>query len=493
MVSSVEPGKVAWSFGPLINDNLHQSLIKFWELEEVTSGGCDVSPDDRECERKFLSTVSRDSSGRFIVSLPFKGDPKTLGNSHIGAQRRLAALERKFIALPTLREAYNEVISDYLKKGYLSEIPYSSVALSEGYFIPHHAVIRPDRTTTKTRIVLDASAKTDTGFSLNDLLMTGPNLQTDLFTLLLRFRQFEIAVTADVQQMYLRILLADDDRKYQKILYRFNEDELVRIFQFNSVAFGLRSSPYLAMRTIRQLALEEQDRFPRAAEVATHEMYMDDLTSSVPTANDAIQLAHDLIAMFKSGGFDLIKWASNSPELLAHLPESHRAAIEFTDNSDTLKVLGLKWLPVTDTFTFTINEPPANNTKRVILSTIARLFDVLGLVAPVILYAKLLLQDLWLAKIDWDEVPPQPIIDRFTEFKNELPLLSSLQIPRHLGISAGCTVRLLGFGDASLKAYGCIPLSLCRGFIHRRTVGKCLSPTVLVKYTIICHLAAFFI
>lgn len=453
-ISTMEQTNTTWSFGPLLNENLNNSLMKFWELEQVPTLKNNISSDDRECERLYQSSVTRDPSGRFVVSLPFKGDHTTLGHSHTTARRRLTTLERKFIALPALRQEYNDILSDYIRKGYLSELPSSPSVLADGYFIPHHAVVRPEKTSTKVRIVLDASARTDTGISLNDLLYTGPNLQADLFTLLIRFRQFKIAITADIQQMYLRLMLTETDRKYQKILYRFNENEPIRVFQFNSVAFGLRSSPFLAMRTVRQLAEVERDRFPRAAEVAVRDLYMDDLTTSVNTQAGGVQLAHELIALFKSGGFDLVKWASNSSSLLTQLPESHRAAIEFSDGCDTIKVLGLKWLPVTDTFTFTTGETSQANTKRSILSTIACLFDVLGLVAPVILYAKLLLQELWLAKIDWDEEPPKPIIDRYVEFKNELPLLSHLQIPRHLGISTDCTAHLLGFGDASLKAYG---------------------------------------
>lgn len=453
-VPIANPEGVVWSFGPLVNE-LNKNLVKFWELEELPSSTIE-NPESQDCEQLFTSTVTRGPCGRYTVSLPFKGDPNLLGESFTHAQRRLTALERKFKAHTALRQAYNDVITDYMKKGYLSEIPYSSAAIAEGYFIPHHAVIRPDKSSTKVRIVLNASAPTDTKLSLNELLHTGPNLQADLFALLLKFRYFKVAITADVQQMYLRILLSESDRKYQKILYRFNDTEPTRILQFNSVAFGLRSSPFLAMRTVRQLADDEGGRFPLAAKVAAHEFYMDDLTTSVPSVKEGSQLVDELIALFKAGGFDLIKWVSNVPELLAHLPESHRASIEFTDDRDTLKVLGLKWIPTSDTFSFTTSTTSTINTKRSILSTIARLFDVLGLVAPVILYAKLLLQELWLAKTGWDQEPPAGIIQRFIEFKNELPLLSELQIPRHLGIAAGCEVLLVAFGDASMKAFGSV-------------------------------------
>lgn len=442
----------AWSFGPITNDELNNNLKRFWELEELPDKQLN-SPEDFQCEELYRTSISRDSDGKYLVALPFKRDPAILGNSFTVAKRRLMSLEKKFRLNPDLRKAYNDVIKDYIDKGYLSEL--TEPAIQDGYIIPHHAVIRLDKTTTKTRVVLDASAKTDTDVSLNDCLHIGPNLQADLFTLLINFRLFEIAISADIQQMYLRILVLEDHRKFQKILFRFNDEEPIRVFQFNSVTFGLRSSPYLAMRTVRQLANDERERFPHAANVATRELYMDDLTTSVATLDEGIRLSRELIEMFNSGGFKLVKWASNSIEMLANVPESYRAPIEFTDN-DNLKVLGLKWLPVADVFTFSTSATDKGCSKRAILSTVARLFDILGLVAPVILCAKLLIQELWLAKVGWDDEPSESIVNKFNQIKDELPLLERLRIPRHLSVAKGCTVNLLAFGDASQKAYGCV-------------------------------------
>lgn len=117
-------------------------------------------------------------------------------------------------------------------------------------------------------MVLDASAKTSSsGLSLNDVLHTSPNLQAVLFLLLLRFRLFPVALCADVEQMYLRIRVTTDHHKYLKIIYRFNSDKL-RTFAFKCLPFSLKSSPYLTMRTIRQLASDDCYRYPEAASVA---------------------------------------------------------------------------------------------------------------------------------------------------------------------------------------------------------------------------------
>ncbi|XP_026736810.1 uncharacterized protein LOC113500286 [Trichoplusia ni] len=443
------------SFAAITLSNMESCLHKFWELEEIPNKRF-MSPDETECENLFTGSVTRDTDGRYTVSLPFSRNPADLGNSRSVAHRRFLALERKLKHTPAIREDYNKVIADYLQNGYLSEVS-STDNESDGYYIPHHAVIRQDKVTTKLRIVLDASAKTHTGLSLNDVLHSGPNLQADLFLLLLDFRLYPIALTADIKQMYLQINLLESQRKYVKILFRFNENEKLRTFHFNRVPFGLKSSPFLAMRTVRQLATDEGNRFPDAASIAQSKLYMDDLVTSVSDEGSAICLAKELITLFKSGCFDLVKWASNSSALLDSLPHSHLAPVNFSDDaSNNLKILGLSWIHHEDVFLLTTSCVDDKCTKRTILSFIARLFDVLGLVSPVIVYAKLLIKDLWISKVDWDDTPPEHIVKCFSNLVKELPLLSKIKIPRHIGVHNNCTVNLVAFCDASLKAYGCV-------------------------------------
>lgn len=430
---------------------LNDMVQKFWELEEVTHTRL-LSPEETDCENLFTSSITRDEIGRYAVSLPFCKDPSELGNSRAAAHRRFMALERKMRQAPELRVNYNTVIQDYIDNGYLSEVNESEI-FETGYYIPHHAVVRQDK--PMPRIVLDASAKTHTGMSLNDILHIGPNLQADLFLLLIDFRLFPIAMNADIKSMYLRIGVTSDHRKYLRILFRFKEDEIIRTFHFNSVPFGLKSSPYIAMRTVRQLATDMSPNYPDAAKVAESSLYMDDLVYSACSEDTAKQLSLDLIKMFKSGDFELVKWASNSPTLLNSLPDSHRKSLEF-DVENFSKVLGLSWNPCDDNFFFTSSQIAEKCTKRNILSVVARLFDVLGLVAPVILYAKLLIKELWLCNSGWDDLAPESIVTRFSALAQEFTLLDTLRIPRHVGVCTDCVVLLVAFCDASMNGYGCV-------------------------------------
>lgn len=439
------------SFSAFTNSDIESNLQKFFELEEVPSQRF-ISPDELECENIFDTSVLF-KENRYFVDLPFSRNPSELGNSRAVALRRFLALERKFNQVPNLRERYNDTIAEYLREGYLSEVPDSELT-DPGYYIPHHAVVRPDK--DSIRIVLDASSKTHSGLSLNDILHVGPNLQADLFLLLLDFRTFPVAMTADIKQMFLRIGVNEHHRKYLRILFRFDKNESVRTFNFNRVPFGLKPSPYLAMRTLRCLSDAQSDRFPEASKMIETQFYMDDFVHSVPDEQTAIVLSQELINLFKIASFDLVKWASNSPALLEVLPESHRLPVSFSGMHDiNFKILGLSWEPADDAFSLTTVAIDERCTKRTILSLVARLFDVLGLVAPVLLYAKILIKELWLAKIDWDEVPPESILSRFSAFTHDFPALSSLRIPRHIGVFKECEVNIVAFCDASFSGYGC--------------------------------------
>ncbi|KAH9629865.1 hypothetical protein HF086_006549 [Spodoptera exigua] len=159
------------------------------------------------------------------------------------------------------------------------------------------------------------------------------------------------------------------------------------------------------MRVLRQLCNDERASYPYAADIVTHNCYMDDICYSVPTVRDSLRLKDELLGMFTAGGFRLVKWSSNSQELLDSLPSDHRysSTVKFDETTQNLKVLGLEWSPASDEFSFSVSIEHRPCTKRNILLIIARQFDVLGLIAPTILYAKLILQKLFVLKLDWDE------------------------------------------------------------------------------------------
>ena len=234
---------------------LNKQITRFWELEDCP--GVSVrAREDEQCEKHYAKNCRRDASGRYTVRLPFKDDNVEFGNSKAQAERRLQSLQRRLRANPHLQREYHAVIQDYLNQGHMSLIERDP---SGGYYLPHHAVVKPTSTTTKVRVVFDASAKTDTGRSLDQALRIGPTIQPKLFEHLVRFRVYKYVLTADIEQMYRQILIDPRDREYQKILWEHNGR--VEIFQLNTVTFGVSAAPYLAIRTLHQLTADEKARY----------------------------------------------------------------------------------------------------------------------------------------------------------------------------------------------------------------------------------------
>ncbi|XP_045499445.1 uncharacterized protein LOC123697073 [Colias croceus] len=369
------------------------SLVRrFWELEELPTAPPVQHPDDVECEEYYKLTTTRDPvSGRYIVSLPFKDDFYTLGDSFNIARKRFMCLERKLQASPKLRLAYDDVIKDYLTKNYISPAPpYDPRDPTPIYIIPHHAVLREDKSSTKLRMVLDASMPTSgSQRSLNDLLHVGPNLQGNLFTIILGFRLHAIAMTADCRQQFLQIFVREFDRRFQCFLYRFSPQDPLLLYQFNRVCFGIKSSPYHALRTVRQLVEDDGAKYPLASSIASSSLYIDDIAFSIPTECEAVSALQQLIDLFKGAQWDLVKWNSNSKNVLDNLPASHKllpSAVEF-DKTMQHKLLGLHWSSVVDCFYFKITAPAdVMCSKRSILSITARLWDMMGFVAPTVVY-----------------------------------------------------------------------------------------------------------
>ncbi|GFT01585.1 uncharacterized protein LOC103569155 [Trichonephila clavipes] len=232
---------------------------KFWQLEELG----ETKPFTNEeiaYENHFKRTHTRDSTGRFVVNFPFRDSSDELGSSRDTAVHRLQRIERRFSKNKSLSSQYHEFMNDYLKLGHMALIPENEIDVpaSSSFYLPHHPV--PNKNGDKFRVVFDGSAKSSSGISLNDKLMVGPQLQTDLTTILLRFRTQKIAITADIEKMYRQITLQDSD--FQRIVWRNSPFEPIQDFRLTRIAYGTASAPYLAIKCLQQLALNEANNCP---------------------------------------------------------------------------------------------------------------------------------------------------------------------------------------------------------------------------------------
>ncbi|XP_012227904.1 uncharacterized protein [Linepithema humile] len=211
------------------------------------------------------------------------------------------------------------------------------------------------------------------------------------------------------------------------------------------------------MRVLKQLTLDEGNAYPSAVSILQNSIYVDDALFG---ANDVRSLADarsQLVQLIKKGGFQLRKWASNSSDFLRDLSaDQPEVTNHLILKDESLKVLGLSWLPLEDAFRFIVNFAASDApTKRSILSFIARLYDPLGWAAPVVIVAKILLQELWLLRCDWDAPLPDTLLQRWSDYVAEN--LNKIRIPRWTGQhSSDLAYEIHGFADASSRAYAAV-------------------------------------
>ncbi|XP_018402055.1 PREDICTED: uncharacterized protein LOC108779187 [Cyphomyrmex costatus] len=246
------------------------------------------------------------------------------------------------------------------------------------------------------------------------------------------------------------------DRNYQRILW-VSDDQTVRDYQLATVTYGTASAPFLALRVLKQLLVDEGDRFPLASAVLKDNIYVDDVLFGAEDIPLLRQARDQVCSLLQSGGFKLRKWASNRAELLTDIPSDDHglACNKIMQPDERLSVLGLSWTPALDVFQVHVHvSPEVSKTKRAILSTIARLFDPMGWVAPVIVAAKILMQQLWRCGCGWDDKIPPDVQSRWTSIYQSLSSIDGLTLPRWTSRgsdTAGC--ELHGFADASSVAY----------------------------------------
>ncbi|XP_039447736.2 uncharacterized protein LOC120426987 [Culex pipiens pallens] len=344
--------------------------------------------------------------------------------------------------------------------GHMKRVAGDTAGGELAYYLPHHCVLRPDSTTTKLRVVFDASCRTSTGVALNDALMVGPVVQDDLLDIALRFRLHAVAIVADIAKMYRMIRVQPADQRLQRIVWRDNVDEPIRIYELTTVTYGTASAPYLATKCLQKLGEIGEKTHPSAAKVLKRDFYVDDMLAGAHTVAEGKELVAEMVDLMESGGFSLRKWHSNSRDILLDVPEhlrDERTLLELDTSDATVKTLGLVWEPSTDCFRF--RSPKWNDvaviTKRVVASDMAMIFDPYGLIGPVVVQAKIFVQKLWRMELDWDAALPEDLQEYWREYRRNLAGLDSMSIPRWIGTGADDqNVQLHGFCDASVNAYG---------------------------------------
>lgn len=223
-----------------------------------------------------------------------------------------------------------------------------------------------------------------------------------------------------------------------------------------------------------KIADDERESFPEAAEVIGNDMYVDDMLTRADDLEQARKLRDDIITITRKAGLNMCKWVSNHPMITNDLEKSSGLTTISLDPEKLTRTLGVCWKATEDVLTFQVNNQIMDGplTNRKILSRIAQLFDPLGLVSPVVVIAKITLQELWKLSLSWDDEVPEGVRRSWMEYQEHLPLLNDWSIARKMLNFGSTNTQLHGFSDASMKAYGaCIYL--------RSVVGDQVESTLI--------------
>ncbi|XP_072395159.1 uncharacterized protein [Diabrotica undecimpunctata] len=443
-----------------VNSSIHKQIEKFWLLEEFGEEHKSTK-EEQECERIFKETTVKNEEGRFRVNLLLRDNINQLGNSSFLAEKRFKQLERRLEKNEELRESYHAFIREYIDLGHMSKLTSEetpSMQRGNSYYLPHHGVFKQNSITTKLRVVFDGSASTDTGISLNDTLMVGPKLQDNLFDILLRFRRHSVVMGADIAKMYRQVQVKQEHRNLQRILWRFNREEPIQTYVLNTVTYGTACASFLSIRCLHQTALDNLDIYPEASKTILKDFYVDDLLTGGDTIENVRNLKAKITDILKGGGFSLRKWVSNRKEILNDERDSSVDIEHYFSDKDVTNTLGVLWNSNEDTLRYSINIDKSQTrvTKRIILSTIARIFDPMGLLGPVVVRAKLIMQQLWKLNLTWDESVPLDIQTIWVRFRSQIDELRKISISRQAICTNNVGIELHCFTDASEVAYGAV-------------------------------------
>lgn len=408
-------------------------------------------------ENLFAAMVKRLKDGRYEVPLIVTYE-KELGESYNVCFTRNRRVFEKFSAEQITQCV--KVLRDYRDAGIITVVEKPG---SGAFYNPIVPVWRHKSLTSPLRICLDGSQRTSSGVSGNDIQLAGPSLQPMLVGQLLKFRQHKIAIIADLAQMYLNISIRPEDRKYQRTIVNM-PGKPVQEIEYTRVPFGAKYALFLAQAVIKKLAVDEKEKFPLACEILENCCYIDDVIFSIDNDEKAVEALNQLTKVTQSACFEMHKVASNVPKILNSIPEENQ--LSHLDSSTITKVLGISWdREVDEVFIKVTIHPLSKITKRVITSIVAQIYDPLGLISPVLLPAKLIIQEIWLLDRElsnaelaqsWDREVSAEMADRFIEWYEGLAALDRIRIKRHVQFDTSKQQSIVIFCDASTVAYGAV-------------------------------------
>ncbi|XP_043241728.1 uncharacterized protein LOC122391661 [Amphibalanus amphitrite] len=448
--------------------NIHQTQLTF---DEDSCGNRAEYKTGPSAEDLIWHSIVESSctfrNGQYEIALPFRSSCPVLPNNKLIAHRRLEQLRRRFQNQPNFAEEYTRQMTKLLEKGYAEDAPESShIRDGSVWFLPHHGIEQSGKK-DKIRVVFDCACQFQ-GTSLNDELLRGPDFTNSLTDVLLRFRQGPVAFMADIEGMFLQVKVPEHQRDFLRFLWwpDGNIKASPKQYRMTVHLFGATSSPSCANFALRRTATDHGTVYDRQVPgTVLNNFYVDDCLVTTTSENDAINLALSLKQLCSKGGFNLTKFTSNSVIVLDSIPEAdHSPKIKSLnlriDTLPTDRALGVSWNVQSDRLGYQLELSKFTGkplTRRGMLSAIAAFYDPLGLAAPYVMRARMLLQELTRLRLGWDQSVPGEYCKQWRRWVADLGLLSLYTLPRCIcqsGFSASTRLELHHFSDASERGYG---------------------------------------
>lgn len=408
--------------------------------------------------------VYRDDKNNWVAPLPFKVPRRRLPNNRKQALNRLNSLCQTLNRKPVMKQQFLDFMRKVFEDDHAEPAP-PLIQDEECWYLPTFGVYHP-RKPDQIRVVFDSSAQ-EGGVSLNNVLLTGPDLNNSLLGVLIRFRKEQVAIMADIQKMFYCFLVREDHRNFLRFLWFRDNDPTKDIIEYRMKVhvFGNSPSPSIAIYGLRLAAKEgEREHGADTQRFIERHFYVDDGLMSLPSDTEAISLLKRTQASLAESNLRLHKIVSNSPAVMkAFPPEDHAVSVQDLDLSEESTVLqrslGLCWEIASDAFTFQVSVGDKPFTRRGVLSTINSVFDPLGLASPVTVQGRALLRELTSDTSDWDAPLPEEKRSEWVTWRDSLLELKELHIPRTYtpdSLTKARRLELCVFSDASTKAIGAV-------------------------------------
>ena len=433
-----------------------QKVLEILESDFTsTRDNVSLSIEDKLFLTILEESTKQNNSGYVTMPPPFKQRPKGTGPmTRKSAEHRFNLLLEKFKRNPEYETNYREFMNSIIEN---KDAELVNEEKDDAWYIPHFGVFHPKKP-GKIRIVFDCAAKTRKK-SLNEFLLSGPDMMNSLLGILMRFRVGHIAVSCDIERMFHQFQVEPGDRDYVRFIW-LDKNNTTTTYRMKVHLFGAKSSPACATFGLRYLA-EKYGNQSTAQHWIANNFYVDDGLASTDTVEAAARLVKSSVSFCKESNIHLHKFVSNNPELLETIPESEKIycnRVNLLDSQDSIhRTLGIQWNTSSDQFTYKLDVQPNEMTRRGILSAIASTFDPLGIISPILIAGKVILQQCCKVNLGWvDSLPPE-LLKQWNHWKDLLTKTEAFSFPRCYkppGFGHVVKAELHSFSDASSSAYG---------------------------------------